>query len=234
MICRRNLSIELISNLICGSGEGWGNIIDIDSTHDEYGLPYIPARRIKGLLKEAAEELEDFGVLEKNTAKKLFGSDSADGHYFTLYNACLKNADDMKREIENAPENVKKYLMPVNINNHYTKVYYHTAIDDLGIAKEHSLRSVRAVDKGLIFYAPIEFEDKDEDILKKCVAMVRHMGINRTRGYGEVKLRLEETKSSMSAQTSLSKLEDDQIYSIKLYMINRTGLSIAGDRKSVV
>lgn len=228
MICKKTLCIELKSNLICGSGEGWGNIVDSDSIHDEYGFPYIPARRIKGLLKEAAMELEDFQVFDKDTAKEIFGSDSSYGHHFALYNGYLKNYDHMREEINNAPEEIKKYLMPVNVNNHYTEVHYHTAIDEDGIAKEHSLRSVRAIDKGLIFYAPIEFEREDEEKLEKCMALVRHMGMNRTRGYGEVKLSLIENEESTYCEKSLEDLEDENEYTIKLYLENQTSLSITG------
>ena len=35
--------IDLKSDLICGSGEGWGNIIDTDITYDKMGFPYIPS-----------------------------------------------------------------------------------------------------------------------------------------------------------------------------------------------
>lgn len=224
MICKDSLCIELKSNLICGSGEGWGNIVDSDSTHDEYGFPYIPARRIKGLIKEAAMELEEFELFEKGTAEKMFGTDNTVGRHFVLYNAVLENVYQMKEEINHAGENEKRYLMPVNVNNYYTTIHYHTAIDEDGIVKEHSLRSVRAIDKGFVFYAPIEFEDEDKDKIVKCLSLIRHMGVNRTRGYGEVKMYLKGQEKQR--QDLKLNLENDKMYSILLKMENRTNVSV--------
>ena len=52
-----DLNIELLSDTLVGSGEGWGVTIDSDIVFDKYGLPYIPAKRIKGCLRESALEV---------------------------------------------------------------------------------------------------------------------------------------------------------------------------------
>lgn len=41
-------NLELLSDTLIGSGEGWGATIDTDVVFDDFGLPYIPARRVKG------------------------------------------------------------------------------------------------------------------------------------------------------------------------------------------
>ena len=46
------IEMKLLSDAIPGSGEGLAGIIDADITYDEYGIPYIPAKRIKGILKD--------------------------------------------------------------------------------------------------------------------------------------------------------------------------------------
>lgn len=50
------LSIKLLSDALINSGEGFGAIIDSDVVFDDVGLPYIPAKRIKGCLRDAARE----------------------------------------------------------------------------------------------------------------------------------------------------------------------------------
>ena len=55
------LKITLRSDLCVGNGESVGNTVDTDVCMDEAGLPYIPARRLKGCLKQAAQELERMG-----------------------------------------------------------------------------------------------------------------------------------------------------------------------------
>ncbi|WP_269849656.1 RAMP superfamily CRISPR-associated protein [Methanosarcina horonobensis] len=74
-----NLNIGLLSDTLIGSGEGWGATIDSDIVFDKYGLPYIPAKRIKGCLRESAVEvLEIFekasiGFVSQKEIDSLFG-----------------------------------------------------------------------------------------------------------------------------------------------------------------
>lgn len=51
------LEITLESDALVGSGESYGSIIDGDVVFESNGLPYIPAKRIKGCLRDSAEEL---------------------------------------------------------------------------------------------------------------------------------------------------------------------------------
>ena len=53
------ITIELLSDICIGSGESYNSVIDTDVTYDDYGLPYIPAKRIKGCIREAGLELKD-------------------------------------------------------------------------------------------------------------------------------------------------------------------------------
>ena len=46
------IRLTLLSDTLSGSGEGMAGVIDTDSTFDEYGFPFIPAKRIKGIIKE--------------------------------------------------------------------------------------------------------------------------------------------------------------------------------------
>lgn len=59
------LKIVLQSDLCAGNGESIGNTIDTDVCMDAAGLPYIPARRLKGCLKQAAFDIEKMSVDEK-------------------------------------------------------------------------------------------------------------------------------------------------------------------------
>lgn len=58
------ITIELLSDICIGSGESYNSVIDTDVTYDDYGLPYIPAKRIKGCIREAGLELKDFGLIK--------------------------------------------------------------------------------------------------------------------------------------------------------------------------
>ena len=55
------LYIKLLSDLCTYSGESYNSMVDTDVVYDKYGIPYIPAKRIKGCIREAALELLEFG-----------------------------------------------------------------------------------------------------------------------------------------------------------------------------
>ena len=230
MMVNKTLVIEVKSNLISGSGEGWSNIIDTDITYDSYGFPCIPARRLKGVLREAALELEEFGVAERGITDELFGNDERDTDNFILHNAGLEDLDKMYAEIRNCSRDNSRYLNKVNVLDYYTDLRYMTAIDDDGIAKENSLRVCRTISKGLKFYAPLETEEVYVDVLKKACRMVRHMGVNRTRGFGEVELNLMDSERETAGTYSLSVPNDDKVYEVRLDLETKGQLSVmSGD-----
>ena len=70
-----------------------------------------------------------------------------------------------------------------------------TAIDWDGVAKEKSLRTTRVINKGTSFVFPIGLADSSMDChVKDALKGIRHIGLNRTRGFGHVRiLPLEET-----------------------------------------
>ena len=61
------LYIKLLSDLCTYSGESYNSMVDTDVVYDKYGIPYIPAKRIKGCIREAALELLEFGLISKDT-----------------------------------------------------------------------------------------------------------------------------------------------------------------------
>ena len=224
------ICIQLKSDLVPGSGQSWANLIDSDIVYDQYGFPYIPAKRIKGLLKESALELEEFGILEKNTSHLIFGNNEIKGHHFVLYNALLDHITELQNEYRTLDNQYLKYLNKYIVLDYYTNIRYQTAIDEYGIAQKNTLRSVRAIDKGNAFYSIVEYEEDDEDILEKCLKNVKHMGLMRTRGFGEVELSLdsyESKKDNKKKENGIAELEDNQDYDIKLYLENQSALVIS-------
>lgn len=218
---RKQLKITLRSDLICGSGIGWGNVVDTDVVYDDLGFPYIPARRIRGLFKEALWELEQFG-LEEIKSTKLFGDEENEGHSFNLYNAQLENIKELREEV------LQLKLNSIDVLSYYTTIRYQTSIDNNGIAKDKSLRSVRAIKKGNVFYADLECEERDLEVLKKCCKMIKHMGTNRTRGFGEISVAIMDENNFKSFE--IDKLEDNKEYLVKLCLRNLTQLSVTSTK----
>ena len=74
------IKLTTLSDTIIGSAEAYGPIIDNDIVFDENGFPFIPAKRIKGLFRNAAEDLfkiegfkELLSIDDSNIINKLFG-----------------------------------------------------------------------------------------------------------------------------------------------------------------
>lgn len=67
------LTITLCSDLCAGSGYAYAGVIDSDICYDDFGLPYIPAKRLKGCMRESAQSiLYDF--ISQEDVEKLFGA----------------------------------------------------------------------------------------------------------------------------------------------------------------
>ena len=67
------IRITLRSDLCAGNGESRGNAVDIDIVLTADGLPRIPARRLNGCLRAAAEELAALGDETAAYTAELFG-----------------------------------------------------------------------------------------------------------------------------------------------------------------
>ena len=63
---QNSIEIELLSDLCSSSGESLNSQIDNDVCYDDYGLPYIPGKRIKGLMRESAQDLADIGLINQD------------------------------------------------------------------------------------------------------------------------------------------------------------------------
>ncbi|MDO4467658.1 MAG: RAMP superfamily CRISPR-associated protein [Bacillota bacterium] len=217
-IVQKTLKITCKSDWIVGSGEGWGNIIDTDVVHDPYGFPFIPARRMKGLIREAFWEMQQFSLVDQDTIDAIFGNDSSN-HYFVLDNTYLENIEKLQEEVFNFSINESTVL------EHFTETRYQTKVDENGIAEENSLRSSRAIRKGTEFFANIELEEEYLDIFSKAIQFVSHAGVNRTRGFGEIKLELVDSKI-VSSSVKMNSLKDEKEYIVTLCMKNLSPLSI--------
>lgn len=188
------ISIKLLSDLCCYSGEVYNTTVDTDVVYDDYGLPYIPAKRLKGCIREAALELYEMGLMPHYNA--IFGKEGSDASAFTISNARVENYDAKVKELKQFEKT--DFVNQQNVLSLYTYLRTQTAIDtNTGTAIENSLRTLRVLKKGLIFYADVDLENKDYvEEFKNAVSMVKHMGVSRTRGLGLVELKIKNNLSA--------------------------------------
>lgn len=231
---RKKLQIELKSDLCAGSGESLGSLIDTDICYDEYGFPYIPSKRLKGLIKEAFIEYMDWKKDESliKVKEELFGTeDSRDSGNLRIDNAYLKNISSIENDIENIEEQYKKYLSKQRIVELNTNIRYQTAVDEeSGVAKENSLRSIRVLESGNVFEAFIECDKEvEEKILEKCIKLLTHMGNNRTRGLGEIKCSIIDDKNDNKAKynENIETLNEEKEYKIELLLKAESNIMVS-------
>lgn len=193
------LRITLKSDLCVGSGYSYEGVVETDICYNKNGIPYIPGRRLKGCLREAAEMIR----MNENQIVSIFGEGGND----TLKGVQVGNAfpegyESMDRELsalKASKSEISDYLSQQNVLDYYSHINVQTEIDDCtGTAQEETLRFIRVTNqyvngKELEFLAPLTF-DCDENELEKVVKALRHIGVKRNRGLGNVVCKLEKMK----------------------------------------
>jgi len=248
------IKLELLSDLCTASGEGLPGIFDNDVSYDKFGIPFIPAKRIKGCLKEAALEIRDVDdSFDQAAFDKLFGLPGGEEGALKIGNGYIPNYEEIVKELEELSRDntYGPYLNPVNIQSYFTTYRAMTSIDpESQTAKDHTLRTVRLIRSGNVFFFDVELSERDSrcvNLLKKCCKVLRNIGLNRTRGWGEVKCSLEiknedkvaiqETNDSkIRIQLEREFLKEESLrltYSLKLrtplFVSNRVDISSRSD-----
>lgn len=207
-----SLTITPQTYLHCGSGEG-GVLVDSDVVFHSSGFPMIPARRLKGLLRESMTEvLEIMGAEDNIIANKINewfgkgGDDYANGIIKYVGSGYVAPWHEIKEALNRGDNPGKDSVIAYT-----TTEVQQTALDKEGVAKARSLRNYRVVNprqnEGFKFEAVIEtsetLSDEEEKLLNRAVQNLRYIGSRRNRGMGEVKCSLSLVKN----QTNLSNPE---------------------------
>ncbi len=188
-----------------GSGLSGGASTNALVLKNSLGLPFIPGRTLKGLLREAAETMKSIhpGFIPDKFIDDVFGPRTEEraidkaSEYLLGYGSFFSNAE-LSTELSSAltkeqgDENLKSYLYH-NLSS--------TAIgkDGKGQALDHTLRRVQ-VTIPLSLYAYIDnFPDEEEYIqyMNRCFKWVKRMGVNRNRGLGRCFLELKSKESNV-------------------------------------
>lgn len=182
------IEINLLSDLCMYSGETYNSVVDMDVVYDENGITYIPAKRIKGCMRETALEMKELGIISDDKYVEIFGKEGNQNSKFTLSNAYIKDYDKTVAVLKQCK--YKGLVSPQNVLNQYTYTRTQTSVDlETGVADKNSLRTVRVVKKGLKFEAEFNCEKKYIEFFKTLFSLVKHMGVSRTRGLGLVDIQ---------------------------------------------
>ncbi|HHG86477.1 MAG TPA: hypothetical protein ENJ82_17125 [Bacteroidetes bacterium] len=181
--------------LLPGAGEG-SALIDCDPVTSRQGFPYIPARTFKGLLKESVQEVLEIEGRESESealCKELFGTGQKTPALLRFRSLTLPNWQEIREQFPAFQQQHKDAFVPERIKAYYTAEISQTAVATDGIAKERSLRTIRAIKPGHTFEGYINYDaakisDSHEALLKRAALQLRFAGTKRNRGFGKIKV----------------------------------------------
>ena len=186
------IAIEFFTYWHCGSGSSGGSRVDALVARDREGLPYIPAKTLKGHIREIAESLGDCTFVNE-----CFGGSSNDGKDGKEKDICYdKNyiGKEGKCYFFNA---IIEEKIDKNLSSYLFTTISSTKIDDNGLAVDGSLREIEVV-VPLKLYATIEFDEDSKHYESKMIEafkQVKRIGLNRTRGLGRCEITLAGGKN---------------------------------------
>ena len=158
-----NYTITLHSDWHCSSGQSGGFGVDIKVIRDRHGLPFIPGRTLKGLLRNAAKNLK---ILEEGKSEEweLFIQNNF-GQREGLGTKCFFSNGELAPALRGylAKQDKKRFL--------YREIAA-TAINQQGVALEHSLRLMETV-VPLTLEAAIHNFDDDRKKLERCMQWIK-------------------------------------------------------------
>ena len=122
------ITIKLLSDLCTASGETYNSLVDTDVVYDTYGIPYIPAKRIKGCIREATLEMVEMGLVDEKQYHKIFGKEGNQRSAFSISNAYLKDYENIEKMLEILKvSKASELVSQQNVLSQYTNIRTQTA-----------------------------------------------------------------------------------------------------------
>ncbi len=169
--------IEFFTDWHCGSGLAAGADLDATVLKDKMGLPFVPGKTIKGLLREAVEILSD----KKEIIQKAFG-------YFDSEIKHIKG--EMFFTNAELSENEREVILNQKLKAHLYRAVSSTAIDENGIAKDHSLRKIEVTIPCKLYGEIKNVPDELYKDLENGLKLIKRLGVNRNRGLGRCRFSI--------------------------------------------
>ncbi len=179
--------IEFYTDWHCGSGLAAGADVDALVVKDKNNMPFVPGKTLKGLVREAVEELR--GLQGKEADKSfvdIFGYFEKDKEEMGKGSMFFTNAELNNDEYDTIVSNNASRFMYRNIAS--------TAINNDGIAKEHSLRKMEVVVPCTLYGKIHDVPEGMADEIIKSLGFIKRLGQNRNRGLGRCTITAVERK----------------------------------------
>ena len=181
-----------------GGGRGAGAVLDAVVHRDSRGLPVLPGRHLKGLLRDALERAEAWGWDGfQGLADALFGQNSE-----TTQSGAPPLPGSLRIGDAGLPHDLAAWLGASEkgreLRQGLFQAIYATAVDPVsGTALDHSLRGMEVVVplklEAIVSGVPGQQPPAGwQERIREVLPLVNAVGAYRTRGLGRACLSLEE------------------------------------------
>ncbi|PID41613.1 MAG: hypothetical protein CSB48_13845 [Proteobacteria bacterium] len=198
------LTFTITSDWHIGNGKAAGAYADALVLKDHNGLPYLPGKSVKGLLRQAFSTAADnqwFGENSDRVVTLLFGSEDRAGDskqgIIQISSARLSDAE------------TQFFIRTPGAGAQLYRVISSTAINhETGVAENGSLRSMEVAipmtltalltlnDSHPAFNEFVAISEDFADWLGNTVALIYELGAKRHRGLGQVEVTAEQIKGA--------------------------------------
>jgi len=182
--------IQFFAEWHCGSGLSSGADVDALVIRDENGLPFVPGKTLKGLLRDAAELLNTVGQAEIDQIQLVFGVNAQRTDGPPKAGVCSFSNAELSGSLQEKLISDKTHAL-----NYLFRSHSSTAIDSKGQAEEHNLRRSETVIPLALYARIYDVPEEALPLLKKCMQYTKRLGVNRNRGLGRCDLTICEEVS---------------------------------------
>lgn len=172
-----------------GSGLSGATYADNLVNKDEKNLPFVPGKTIKGLLRDAAEQINELDkeIVSSAFLKKIFG---VNPHQLKNKKNCFTNEGCAFFSDASLSKKLAKNIIEKGLTQELYQVISSTEVDENGQAKDSSLRQLE-VATPLTLYGMIEnFPKEYIKELEASFNWIKRLGQNRNRGLGRCQFSL--------------------------------------------
>jgi CRISPR/Cas system CSM-associated protein Csm3 (group 7 of RAMP superfamily) len=184
-----SIEFEFMDFWHCSAGHGSGRYLDAVVIRSPAGLPIVPGRTVKGLLRDVVRQCEALGHIEAGTCEKLFGTALGEDRFATEPGSFFVGDATLPTGWESFARSPE--------GNGYIDAFYDqlssTSLDEDRTARDRTLRRVEvAVPVTLSARWTCEDPDLARATLARALPLLRRLGSGRHRGFGRVQVKLTD------------------------------------------
>lgn len=178
----------------CGSGLGAGAKADALVVKDADGLPYVPGRTVKGLVREAVATLVALGRADEAGLARTFGQEGdASASGLPLQGSAFFSDAAL-------PGEERKEILSHSAADMLYSLMASTSIDETGVAKDHTLRSVEVTVPCELTGRITGLTDSSAGAVGQALRLIRRLGLGRSRGLGRCSFAIVSVEDEADAR----------------------------------